>query len=50
MLVLSRKKEEEIIVDEDINIKILEIKEGKVKVGIDAPKNKKIIRKELKGK
>ena len=47
MLILTRKKDESIIIDGEIEIKIIEIEEGKVKIGIDAPKDIDIIRKEL---
>lgn len=47
MLILSRKKDESIIIDGNIEIKIIEIEDGKVKIGIEAPKNIEIMRKEL---
>ena len=47
MLVLGRKVGESIILNEDIEIKIVEIKGDQVKIGISAPKNVKIYRKEL---
>lgn len=47
MLVLARKKDEAIIIGEDIEIIITEITEDKVKIGINAPKHMKIFRKEL---
>lgn len=47
MLILTRKKDETIIIDGNIEIKIIEIEDGKVKIGIDAPKNIDIVRKEL---
>lgn len=47
MLILTRKKNESIILDGKIEIKIIEIEDGKVKIGIDAPKDIDIIRKEL---
>jgi len=47
MLVLSRKKDESILIGEDIEIIISEISEDKVKIGVKAPKNVKIFRKEL---
>lgn len=50
MLVLSRKREEGIIIDGDIEIKIIEIDEGRVRLGITAPKHKEIIRTELYNK
>ncbi|CCQ94655.1 carbon storage regulator [[Clostridium] ultunense Esp] len=47
MLILSRKKDESIIIDGNIEIKVLEIEDGKVRIGIEAPKNIDIFRKEL---
>lgn len=47
MLILTRKKDESIIIDGNIEIRIIEIDDGKVKIGIDAPKHIDIIRKEL---
>ncbi|MDR7856919.1 carbon storage regulator CsrA [Tissierella sp.] len=47
MLILSRKKDESIIIDGNIEIRIVEIEDGKVKIGIEAPKNIDIMRKEL---
>ncbi|HEY8361933.1 MAG TPA: carbon storage regulator CsrA [Tissierellaceae bacterium] len=47
MLILTRKKDESIILDGKIEIKVVEIGEGKVKIGIEAPKDIDIVRKEL---
>jgi carbon storage regulator len=47
MLILTRKKNESIIIDRNIEIKIMEIEDGKIKLGIDAPRNIEIIRKEI---
>lgn len=47
MLVLTRKPGEGIIIGDDINIKIIEIKGGTIRIGIDAPKEKKIYRQEI---
>lgn len=47
MLALSRKTGESIIVDNDIEITILEIKGDQVKLGIKAPKSVPIYRKEI---
>lgn len=47
MLILTRKKDESIILDGKIEIKIIEIEDGKVKIGIEAPRDIDIIRKEL---
>lgn len=47
MLVLTRKQDESIIIGQNIEVKILGIEEGKVKLGIEAPKNVEIYRKEV---
>lgn len=47
MLALSRKKDEAIIINDDIEIKIIEVKGDQVKLGISAPKSVPIYRKEV---
>lgn len=47
MLVLSRKENQSIFIGEDIEVTILEIKDGNIKIGIEAPDNIKIYRKEI---
>ncbi|MFH5834869.1 carbon storage regulator CsrA [Proteiniclasticum sp. C24MP] len=47
MLILSRKVGESIIIDDRIEVKVLEIVDGKIKLGIDAPKDVTIHRKEV---
>ena len=47
MLALSRKTGESIIIDNDIEVTILEIKGDQVKLGIKAPKSVPIYRKEI---
>jgi len=47
MLVLSRKKNESIVVDEAIVITVLEIRGDKVRLGIEAPKSVPIHRSEV---
>lgn len=47
MLVIKRKKGEAIKIGEDIEITIVKIEDGAVKIAIDAPKNITILRKEL---
>ena len=48
MLVVTRKTDESLIISDDIEITVLEIGRDKVKIGINAPKEVKIIRSELK--
>lgn len=47
MLVLSRKYDEAILIGDDIEVVIVEILPGKVRIGIKAPENINIVRKEL---
>ena len=47
MLILSRKKGEAISIGKDIVIRVVGIEGDNVKLGIDAPKNMKILRTEL---
>jgi carbon storage regulator len=47
MLVLSRKKNESIVIDEHIVITIVEIRGDKVRLGIEAPKEIPIHRSEV---
>ncbi|MFV0439880.1 MAG: carbon storage regulator CsrA [Lachnospirales bacterium] len=47
MLALTRKKDESIIIGEDIEIVILGVNRDQVKLGINAPKHISIHRKEI---
>ncbi len=47
MLALSRKKNETIVINNDIEITVLEIKGDQVKIGITAPKAVPVYRKEV---
>lgn len=47
MLVLSRKKGESIIIQDNIEITILEVNADTVKIGINAPRDIEILRKEI---
>ncbi len=47
MLALSRKKNEAIVVNNNIEITVLEVKGDQVKIGINAPKEVPIYRKEV---
>lgn len=47
MLILSRKTNESIIINGNIEIKIISSEDGKSKIGIEAPKEVVIHRKEI---
>ena len=47
MLALSRKKNEALVINNDIEITVLEIKGEQVKIGNTAPKDVPIYRKEV---
>lgn len=47
MLVLSRKPDEEIVISNNITIKVLEIRGRRVRLGITAPDDILILREEL---
>ena len=47
MLALSRKKNEALIINNNIEITVLEIKGDQVKIGISAPKEVPVYRKEV---
>lgn len=47
MLALSRKKNEAIIINNNIELTILEVKGDQVKIGISAPKEVPVYRKEV---
>ena len=47
MLVLSRKAGEEIVIDGNIRVVIVALQNGRVRIGIDAPRDVHIVRGEL---
>lgn len=47
MLILSRKKDEGIVLGDNIRVYVLGIEDGKVKLGIDAPKTVPVMRSEV---
>lgn len=47
MLVLSRKKNESIVINDNITIVVVEVRGDKVRLGIDAPKDVPVHRKEI---
>lgn len=48
MLILTRKQGEAFVIGDNIEISIAEINGDKVRIAIDAPREVKILRKELK--
>ena len=47
MLVLSRKKEERIVINDNIVITVVEIRDDRVRIGIEAPKDVQVHRHEI---
>lgn len=47
MLVLTRKKDQSIIINEDIEITVLDVQGDQVRIGINAPRDISIHRKEV---
>jgi len=47
MLVLTRKKDQTLLIGDDIEITVLEIQGEQIRIGINAPKSVKIFRKEI---
>ena len=47
MLVLSRKKDESTVINNDITIVVVEIRGDKVRLGVEAPKDVPVHRREV---
>lgn len=47
MLVLSRKKSESIVINDDITVVVVEIRGDKVRLGVEAPQNVPVHRNEI---
>ena len=47
MLILSRKVDEKIKIGQDITLTIIEVRGDQVKVGVEAPKNIRVVRQEV---
>jgi carbon storage regulator len=47
MLVLTRKKDQSIIINDNIEITILDVQGDQVRIGINAPRNVTVHRKEI---
>lgn len=48
MLILQRKAGESLLIGEDVEISVLSVEAGRVRLAIDAPKSVSILRSELK--
>lgn len=47
MLVLSRKKNEKIVINENIVVTIVEVRGDRVRLGIEAPRSVPVVREEV---
>jgi carbon storage regulator len=47
MLVLSRKRSEQILIGDDIRVTVVKIGKHRVRLGIEAPKDKAVNRREI---
>ncbi len=47
MLILSRRMDEVILIGDDIRLTVVDISSNQVKIGIDAPREKTILREEI---
>ena len=47
MLVLTRKKDEKIMIGDDISIMVIDIRRDKVRLGIEAPRDVPVHRREI---
>jgi len=47
MLILSRRLNESIIIDNNIEITVLDVNRGQIKIGIKAPENISVNREEI---
>lgn len=48
MLVLSRRREESLWIGDEIEVKVLEIRGDKVRLGVSAPKSVRVDRSEVR--
>ncbi|MDR3301984.1 MAG: carbon storage regulator CsrA [Spirochaetaceae bacterium] len=47
MLILSRKRDEKIVIGDNITVTIIEVRGDQVRLGINAPKHVKVYREEV---
>jgi len=47
MLILSRKVNETIMIGDDISVSVFEVRGDQVRIGVEAPRNVKVFRREV---
>ena len=47
MLILTRRVQEALVINDDVTVTVLSIKGNQVRIGIDAPKHVKVHREEI---
>ncbi len=47
MLIVTRKRGESIVIDDDVKVTVVDVRGDKVRLGIDAPKTTPVHRKEV---
>ena len=47
MLILTRRIDESLLIGEDIEVVVLEVRGGQVRLGVQAPRDMKVLRDEL---
>lgn len=47
MLIMARRNQEAIVINGDITVKVLSVRDGEVKLGVDAPKDVRVDREEV---
>ena len=48
MLVLTRKRDQVLLIGDSIRIKVIRLEDGRVSLGIEAPRDLQIVREEVK--
>jgi carbon storage regulator len=49
MLVLTRKLGESLVIAEDITVTVIQIASGQIRLGVEAPRQVRVLRQELSG-
>ena len=48
MLILTRKANESLVIGDTVTVTVLEVRGGQVRIGIDAPREVQVYRKEIR--